>query len=486
MREMVFAMFKAGAGNLAGLVLGAVSIKVLAVMVGPSGVGLFSLLRNLQQVLSTIGSIGGHNAIVQVVPGLHGRQREQFVASAFWACVGGAMVVAFGAIFFADTIARVLLGSEQAYLIRWLAVPTALGVMLFYFRAILNAHLEIGAVAWVNISVGLASVLVALPAALGHEHSGPGALLGLLAFPLAIGAALAFVRARERRFLSGVVPLSFELFEWTAVKQFVRLALPSLLAALIGMASVLLIRSMVVRHHGLEGAGYFDAGWAISAMYLTLFLSAMQTYLLPAMSGESEGGAVRELLDKALRLATIAVVPLIVFVIVVKPFLAGVLYSSDFVPALDLLRWTLLGDYLRVSGWVLATYLLARVDMAAYLVHESVWNCVFVIVGVLLLPTGLAGIGKAYLVAYAAYLLSLLWRVRVRHGIRLHGRAVAEWAAGGAVVLVASLLTWDAVTLDWKGMSALAGAMLFGWLFMRPNERLYVRRLLLQRFGFGG
>lgn len=482
---MVFAIFRAGAGNLAALVLGAISIKILAVFAGPSGVGLFSLLRNLQQTLSMIGSFGGHNAIVQMIPGRHGHQRERFVVSVFWASVGGATLVAVAVIFFADMIALAMLSGEKTSLIRWLALPTVLGVMLFFFRAILNADLDIAAVAWVNISVGVVSMVVAVPAALGYDFFGASTLLWLLAFPLAIGATQAFLKARKSNCLAGMLPLSFELFDWGAVKQFFRLALPSLLAALIGMVSVLLIRSMVVRYYGLEGAGYFDAGWAISAMYLTIFLSAMQTYLLPAMSGENDSGAVRELLDRALRLATIAVVPLITFVIVVKPFVVDVLYSSDFVPALDLLRWMLLGDYLRVSGWVLATYLLARADMAAYLIHESVWNLVFVIVSVWLLPTGQDGIGKAYLVAYAAYLLSLLWRTRVRHGVRLTWRAVVEWVAGGVVVLVAGFGTWNTVALDWVGGAAVASALLFGWFVMRPNERLFLSRFVLERFHFG-
>lgn len=481
---MVFAIFKAGAGNLAALVLGAISIKILAVIAGPSGVGLFSLLRNLQQTLSMIGSFGGHNAIVQMIPGQRVHQRDRFVVSVFWASVGGAMLVAVVSIAFADMMTLAMMSGEDASLIRWLAIPIALGVMLFYFRAILNADLDIAAVAWVNISAGLASMLVAVPAALGYGFFGASALLWLLAFPLAISAAQAFIKARKSNCLTGLALFSFELFDWGAVKQFFRMALPSLLAALIGMVSVLLIRSMVVRYYGLKGAGYFDAGWAISAMYLTLFLSAMQTYLLPAMSGESEVGVVRELLDRALRLATIAVVPLITFVIVVKPLVIDVLYTSDFVPAFDLLRWTLLGDYFRVSGWVLATYLLARADMAAYLIHEAVWNLVFVIVGVWLLPAGLDGIGKAYLVAYAAYLLSLLWRIRVRHGVRLAWRAVAEWGAGGVVILVAGLLTWNAVALDWAGGAAVALALLFGWLVLRPNERLYLRQLLFERFHF--
>jgi hypothetical protein len=123
--------------------------------------------------------------------------------------------------------------------------------------------------------------------------------------------------------------------------------------------------------------------------------------------------------------------------------------------------------------------------MAAYLVHELVWSCVFVIVGVWLLPDGLEGVGKAYLVAYTAYLLTLLWRIRVSHRVRLHWRAVALWAAGWSVVLVASLLTWNTLALDWKGVSSLVCSMLFSWMVLKPNERLYLRRLLLNRFDFG-
>lgn len=478
MKKMVIAVSKAGTGNVVALVLGAISMKIVAVIAGPSGVGLFSLLRSLQQTLTTISSFGGHTAIVQAIPGKQRYQRERFLVSVFWIFVSGFMLVASISAIFANTLAAHILSADKAYLIRWLTVPIIFGAMFLYFRAILTAHLEIGAVVWVNVLVGLASVVVAVPAALGYAYSDASALILLLAFPLAVGAILAFVKACKGGHLTGPQLLGLGLFEWCAAKQFLCLAFPSLLVGLIGMASVMLIRVMVARHYGLDGAGYYDAGWAISAMYLTIFLSAMQSYLLPSISGEREKGEMHKLLVQALQLAIIISVPLITFMIVSKPFILKVLYSSEFSPALDLLRWTLLGDYLRVFGWTLATYLLARIDMKAYLIHEALWNFIFVIVGIWLLETGLAGLGKAYLAAYSIYLAALLWRIYAYHGVRVSWVVVAEWGAGGGVILLAGLVTWDAVTLDWAGGVALILAMGFSLFIMRPNERKYLKRFL--------
>ena len=49
-----------------------------------------------------------------------------------------------------------------------------------------------------------------------------------------------------------------------------------------------------------------------------------------------------------------------------------ILYNSEFIEALDILRWTFIGDYLRVSAWFLTVFMLARADMAMYLLHEFI------------------------------------------------------------------------------------------------------------------
>jgi O-antigen/teichoic acid export membrane protein len=410
MKIFVKALFQAGTGNVIALVLGAISMKILAVIAGPSGIGLFSLLKSLQQALSSLASFSGQTAIIQIIPGKSKHLQTQFVVSVFWIVMGGFMLVALASAVFANELAAQFLGVEMAHLILWLVTPIFFGTTFLYFRSILTAYLEIKAVALINISVGLAAAIVSAPVALGYVYFDAGVLIALLAFPLAVGTILGYVKTCKSGYFSGAILFKSTLLEWLAAKQFLLLAFPSLLVGLIGLTSVLIVRLMVVEKYGLDGAGYFDAAWTISAMYLAIFLSAMQSYLLPSMSAGAEVG-VNNLLTQSLRLIIIFSVPLIVFTIVCKPILLGTLYSSEFHLALDVLRWTLLGDYFRVSGWILATYFLARHHMTAYLVHEALWNLVFIIIANWLLQSGLAGVGKAYLIAYAVYLGTLIFRI---------------------------------------------------------------------------
>lgn len=133
-KGMVVSTAKTGIGQLLGLLLGAVSVKLLAVLAGPAGVGLFSVLRNLQQTLSSIASLGGQNAVVQGLSSHSGLARQQFLLSSFYVFVLGSVLLCFSVLVGADLIALWLFDGQHASAVRWLVIPVGLGTLLFYFR----------------------------------------------------------------------------------------------------------------------------------------------------------------------------------------------------------------------------------------------------------------------------------------------------------------------------------------------------------------
>lgn len=481
MRRMVFSILKAGTGNFFALALGAISMKILAVIAGPSGVGLFSLLRSMQQTLSTFISFGGQTAIVQTLPGKSTQAQSVFVVSVFWALALGSALVAIGCAIFSDLLATKFLNGAAGGIVLWLILPAVIGAFFFYFRAILTAHLEIGIVAWANVLVAFVSLVLVVPVALSYQDTVASVLIFLLAIPLGMGVTFALVMVCKRRLFVWPDLFDKNQIEWSSIKAFLRLAFPSLLVGLVATSSMLLIRSMVARLYGFSGAGYFDAAWSISAMYVMLFLPAMQSYLLPSMSAERVESQTGQLLDQAARLVLIVSVPLIATMIVFKPLILRVLYSGEFSQTIGLLRWSFLGDYFRILGWVLATYLLARMEMKAYVVHEILWNLVFVFGGMWLLNADLSGAGIAYLLAYSAYLASLVIRVYVLGGVRIDFSIAKNTIAGGLIILATAAVTWNSVTVEWSGVVAMLLAGIFSVLIMRPSERLYVKRAVLDR-----
>ncbi len=480
--SIVSSTFKTAIGQFFGLVLGAVAVKVLAVLAGPAGVGLYSILRHLQQILSSISSIGGQNAVIQGLCSHSGTERNCFFLSSFYLFVVANLLLCTGVLFFADTIAALLLSGEHVSAVRWLVIPITLGTALFFLRGILTAEQQFGPLSLVNMLNGLGAVMVALPVGLAYASGYSDMLVLLIGGGLFPAAVMAYVYVSRLGYFRNREDLAIKGVRWDAALRFLRVAIPSLLSLFMTLGSVLIVRAYIVRLYGLQGAGHFDAAWSISAMYLALFLVSLQSYLLPELSQIEESSALQKALSKVLRFSLISCLPLIVALVVLKPLAINVLFSQAFFPSLDILRWALLGDFVRVLGWIISTTLLSRADMKGFALGEGLWSVVFTLVALIFLPHGIEWVGFAYLLAYMAYFAFLTWRLRIWHGVTLSGLAVTQWLVGFSIVIVSAWLCWsESSILNWS-LFMIVPALLFSLSIMQAGERSYLWYLIARHW----
>ena len=130
---------------------------------------------------------------------------------------------------------------------------------------------------------------------------------------------------------------------------------------------------------------------------------------------------------------------------VLKPWVIQVLYAPSFRASAGLLRWTLLGDYLKIGSWILSLPLLARADMKAFLALDTAAYATFAGVSILLsrwLP-GAESAAMGFACMYAVHLVVGAVFARRRCGIRFERSAVAIWFGGFAVVALISRITWN-------------------------------------------
>lgn len=480
---MAVSTFRTAFGQFFGLLFGAIAVKLLAVVTGPAGVGLYSVLRQLQQMLSSMASIGGQNAVVQGLSSQVGQSRERFFVSTLYLFIFMSLLVCGGVLIGADLIARLALAGAHASAVRWLTVPITLGALLFFLRGVLTAEMQYGSVALINMLTGLGAALVALPAGMAFVSGYPDVLVLAVGGGIMPALVVAFIHVRRLGYLVDLNALAPDRVAGEAVKRFLKVALPSLLSLMFTLGCILVVRARVVHLYGLEGAGQFDAAWSISAMYLALFLASLQSYLLPELSKTEKGPALQSALSRAFHFALILSLPLIVGLVVLKPLVMSLLFSEAFRPALDVLRWVLLGDFVRVLGWIISTTLIARADMKGFALAEALWSMIFVSLAWVLLPLGIEWIGVAYLVGYAAYLGLLSHRLWQLHGVRLEARRVGQWLAGLSIVIVTSWLCWDGqAAMSWT-IILIFPALLFSFYIMQSDERQFALHLVGRSFG---
>ena len=218
-----------------------------------------------------------------------------------------------------------------------------------------------------------------------------------------------------------------------------------LVTGLIGSLALLTVRGNVLRGQGLAVTGQFDAAWNISMNQVTLVLASLQTYYLPTLTALGTPRERGEHIARVLTAAMPVAAAVIAAIAVTKPIVIRLLYSTAFSGAGEYLRWTLLGDYLKVASWILSISMLAAADLRVFLASDLASSAVFIAVAVLFTrwrsPAESAAI--AFVAMHIVHLAICVVYASHRHAFDWRGRAAAVWLAGLAVVGAASTLGWS-------------------------------------------
>ena len=136
---------------------------------------------------------------------------------------------------------------------------------------------------------------------------------------------------------------------------------------------------------------------------------------LASLSHDRE--ATVRLVNEQTEIAILLSAPIFVTMMALAPSVIRVLYSESFGPSVEVLRWQILGDVLKVASWPLGFVILASGDGKTYFFSEcTAWIVMAAFVSGLVPSMGLRAAGMASLVCYAFCLPLLYWLARRRIG----------------------------------------------------------------------
>ena len=487
MIEILRAVMKTVSGTLLSLVLRIIAVKIIAVMLGPSGVGLFSVLRQIRDVSSGLGTVGGQTALVQGLASREDQARDDYLVTAFWIFTAGALLTAGVLVVFAPFLSTLVFGARNESniaLTRGLAVPVALGVLVSYLSGVMNGFRAVGRLAVVQVIGAVVMVAAAYPVSLLVADGHPIAFVVMMAASQLLAAVFGLWVAVKQGWLKPLFSRSRARVDPEAFRHFSSFAGTTLFTVLAMTGAILAVRSLVLRQDGLAAAGVFDAAWTLSMVYVMLLMSSFSAYYLPTLSRTEDPAERVLLMQRILRLSVLALVPMITAVVVLKPLIIESLYSGEFLPALETIRWMLIGDYFKVGGWILSMPVLAYADMRIFFFTETLWSVGFVTLSALAVFgfDSLEGIGVGFLVLYGLYMVYYFGYSRARHGFRMSALDRITWAVGLLLIVAVSWYTWSDTEVYWLSAGVwVCAACGFSILFLSGSERRKGLSLLKSR-----
>jgi O-antigen/teichoic acid export membrane protein len=478
-RALALAMARTGAGSFLSGLLSTVATKTIAAVAGPSGVALLATLQQTRQTALIAATANGQAALVQGISARSGIERREYARTALLVFAGAAAVITVVMLAAPEVIARMTgLGAGRALLVQLLAVQVGLLSAYTFLAGLVNAVGAIGRLALLQSTAPAVTALAMYPAARALLRGGESelALMLVVAAGASVVAALWILRdyrAELRDWFGGAC----RWWSGPAAAAFLNVSLSMLIGGAAGSAALVAVRARIISAQGMAAAGQFDAAWGISMNQVMLVLTSMQAQYLPSLSqagGAKERGAQ---ISTVLNLAAIIAAPLIAIVTAAKPLVLTLLYSREFSEAGDYLRWMLIGDYLKISGWILSVPMLASADMRVYLVAEAAGYAVFVLAAALLarwIPPA-EGAAMAFALMCAAHLVVCAVRAHTRYQYRPERSTLLLWVAGAALVVAAAWAHWNARRFAWApgvGWCAAAlGAGGLGTLLLAQMER---------------
>ncbi|WEJ34183.1 O-antigen translocase [Devosia sp. SD17-2] len=395
--DIIKSMSVIGLSQMISIALSILRIKVLAVLLGPTGVGLFGLYNVILDLGAGIAGMGVQSSGV--------RQVAIAVAEADTARI--ALV--------AQTISRlsILLGVIGAVLLFLLAGPVS--VLTFGTEANAPAIGLLGAALFLRIIAGSPFALIQGSRRMGDlaRMTVLGAVLNtvvaivLVYFLGEAGVVLSLVAMAFTSWLAAIwyarqIKLPRAKLRWSSFSAETRVLLglgfAFMASGILTVGAALAIRVLVTQHDGLEAAGNYQAAWALGGIYVGFILQAMGTDFYPRLSRlANDHAAANRLVNEQARVSMLLAGPGLLATIALSPLVIIAFYSSAFADAVPVLRWLCLGMLLRVMAWPMGYLILAKGKQAMFFWTEVAATTVHVGLAYILIDTlGLQGAGIAF------------------------------------------------------------------------------------------
>ena len=399
-----------GGAQAANYLVSLARIKLVAMLLGPTGVGLIGLYASaigLVGVASGLGvSSSGVREIVRAYSKDDAVEAARTVAILRRACWATGLLGWALAILFREPISSLVTGSPKyAWTIALLGSTLLFGAISSGQLALLQGLRRIGDLARANVLGALVGSIVTVLIYFAFGEAG--------IVPAMIAAAFVTLVCSygfARRISAGRQFVGWGEF-WRGFRTLIGLGLAFMWGSILGAGLDMLTRAIIARKFGIEAAGIYQAAWALSGVFASFVLSAMGADFYPRLTAAIHDRAqAARIVNEQTEIGILLALPGLLAALAFAPIVVRLLYTPEFLPAADLLPWMALGVFGQVVSWPLGFVQPAMGASRWFAVTETIFVGLQAILMLSMVERS-GTIGAAYAVAatYGLYVPAMLW-----------------------------------------------------------------------------
>ena len=393
--------------TLVRMLTGLISVKVVASIIGPCGIALLGQLNNFSTILLGVANGGINSGITKYVAEYKEDESaiKKILSNALQITLFFTFIVSLGLIILHNQLSRlVMLSDEYGYVFLIFGFTIFLYTLNTLLISILNGYKEFKRYVIVNISGTIVGLLftICFVFSMGLK----GALISAVSYQSVV-FFITFWICRKAPWLS--VIYYRERLDRKMLRRFLNYSAMTLVSLSVVPVSQMLLRGYVISEISMTEAGWCEAMNRISNVYLMVITTSFSIYYLPRLSEIKEISELRYEIFKCYKVIIPILLSGLTLVYLLRHFVVMILFSPDFYPMESLFIWQLLGDFFKISSWLLAFLMVAKSMTKTFIATEVVFSGLFVVLGYLFMNlNGVVGITQAYFVNYVIYTVCMV------------------------------------------------------------------------------
>ena len=408
-----------GGVQVFNIIIAIIRSKIIAVFLGPTGMGIVGLLTSTTGLVSSLTNFGlGTSAIRDIAAACESGNQNRVnkisivIRRLVWITGLLGAVITFIS---AKWLSKLTFGNNEYTLVfMWISCSLLFNQLVSGQNALMQGMRKLQYLAKANMLGSFIGLVISAP--LYYYYRIDGIIPAIILTSLFL-LVITWYYAQKIQTGNDEVSSRETIFEG---KNMLKMGFMLSLSGLMTTGASYIVRVFISNTGNLEDVGLYNAGFAIIGTYVGLVFTAMSTDYFPRLSGVAHDNKKANLLiNQQAEIAVLILAPILTVFIIFINWAVIILYSKEFLVINDLVQWAALGMYFKAASWSIAFILLAKGDSKLFFLNELFVDIYMLVLNLLgYYFYGLSGLGISFLISYLLYFLQVFVLVNNKYQFR--------------------------------------------------------------------
>ncbi|MEO8534039.1 MAG: oligosaccharide flippase family protein [Flavobacterium sp.] len=390
------------------IIISIVRTKLIAVFIGPAGMGIIALLNSTLGIISSVSGLGIETSAVKNISENYKNEDLKTVSKMihivkriiFFTGLSGMLLT----IIFSKALSIITFGnSSQMYSFVFLAITVLFKQLSSGQLAILQGLRQLRFLAKANLNGNLFGLFFSVPLYVFLEID---AIIPTILISSLMALICSFYYSDKIKTEKEEITKNTFLNEG---KSIVKLGFMLTISSVLTLLSTYLIQIYIGKNGGLEQVGFYNAGFTLLNSYVGIIFTVMSTDYFPKLASiNSDNKKVRSSVIQQAFISILIITPIIILFLTFIPILVKVIYTPKFNEIIPMVCFGILGMLFRAVSWSMGFILIAKGDSKVFVKTAVGFNILSLLMNILgYYFFGLEGLGFSFCLYFLFHFIGL-------------------------------------------------------------------------------